>query len=75
VYLCAAGCRHTGHYEAAETAALEALARGVPGALLERAQLLWVSAGLRSATFGTRAGIIMHARNNQQAAARINQKT
>lgn len=34
-------CRASGHHEAAGTAALEALARGVPGAGLERARLLW----------------------------------
>eukprot|EP00879_Flechtneria_rotunda_P008531 GHRR01008938.1.p1 GENE.GHRR01008938.1~~GHRR01008938.1.p1 ORF type:complete len:1480 (+),score=620.50 GHRR01008938.1:516-4442(+) len=34
-------CRLTGHHEAAETSVLEALARGVPGALLERCRLLW----------------------------------
>jgi hypothetical protein len=34
-------CRASGHTEAAGTAALEALARGVPGAALERARLLW----------------------------------
>lgn len=31
----------TGHQEAAETSVLEAQARGVPGALLERCRLLW----------------------------------
>lgn len=30
-----------GHQEAAETSVLEASARGVPGALLERCRLLW----------------------------------
>ncbi len=34
-------CRVSGHSEAAGTATLEALARGVPGAALERARLLW----------------------------------
>eukprot|EP00883_Tetradesmus_obliquus_P008640 jgi/Sobl393_1/19368/SZX76090.1 len=34
-------CRSTGHQEAAETSVLEASARGVPGALLERCRLLW----------------------------------
>ncbi|KAK9842495.1 hypothetical protein WJX81_002719 [Elliptochloris bilobata] len=34
-------CRASGHHEAAGMAALEALARGVPGAGLERARLLW----------------------------------
>ena len=34
-------CRVSGHNEAAGTASLEALARGVPGAALERARLLW----------------------------------
>lgn len=31
----------SGHQEAAETSVLEANARGVPGALLERCRLLW----------------------------------
>jgi len=30
-----------GHHDGAETAALQALAAGVPGALLERCRLLW----------------------------------
>lgn len=34
-------CRVSGHNEAAGTASLEALARSVPGAALERARLLW----------------------------------
>ena len=34
-------CRVSGHFEAATTASLEALARQVPGAGLERAKLLW----------------------------------
>eukprot|EP00775_Hariotina_reticulata_P013107 gene13107-13235_t len=34
-------CRSTGHQEAAETSVLEAQARNVPGALLERCRLLW----------------------------------
>lgn len=34
-------CRVSGHSEAAGTATLEALARRVPGAALERARLLW----------------------------------
>lgn len=34
-------CRVSGHNEAAGTASLEALARDVPGAALERARLLW----------------------------------
>ena len=34
-------CRISGHNEAAGTATLEALARGVTGAALERARLLW----------------------------------
>ncbi|KAK9914842.1 hypothetical protein WJX75_001188 [Coccomyxa subellipsoidea] len=34
-------CRVSGHNEAAGTATLEALARGVTGAALERARLLW----------------------------------
>eukprot|EP00878_Enallax_costatus_P022474 GHUV01023843.1.p1 GENE.GHUV01023843.1~~GHUV01023843.1.p1 ORF type:complete len:1333 (+),score=447.74 GHUV01023843.1:514-3999(+) len=34
-------CRSTGHQEAAETSVLEAQARSVPGALLERCRLLW----------------------------------
>uniref|UniRef100_A0A7R9VTK1 Serine/threonine-protein kinase ATR n=1 Tax=Chlamydomonas euryale TaxID=1486919 RepID=A0A7R9VTK1_9CHLO len=34
-------CRATGHPEAASTAALHALARDVPGAVLEHAKLLW----------------------------------
>lgn len=34
-------CRVSGHFEAATTASLEALARQVAGAGLERAKLLW----------------------------------
>jgi hypothetical protein len=34
-------CRGTGHPEAAATAALQALERNAPGAVLERAKLLW----------------------------------
>lgn len=34
-------CRGAGHYEAAEIASLEAVSRNVPGAVLERAKLLW----------------------------------
>ena len=34
-------CRGTGHYEAATTASLEALARGVVGAPIQDAKLLW----------------------------------
>jgi len=34
-------CRVSGHFEAATIASLEALARQVPGAGLERAKLLW----------------------------------
>eukprot|EP00798_Chlamydomonas_sp_ICE-L_P024092 gene24092-9666_t len=34
-------CRATGHHEAAATATLEALAREVPGSVIERAKLLW----------------------------------
>ncbi len=34
-------CRVSGHFEAATTASLEAVARQVPGAGLERAKLLW----------------------------------
>lgn len=34
-------CRVQGHFEAATTASLEALARQVEGAGLERAKLLW----------------------------------
>ena len=34
-------CRVSGHFEAATTASLEALARQVPGAGLEHAKLMW----------------------------------
>lgn len=34
-------CRATGHFEAASTASLEAMAKGVPGAIIEHAKLLW----------------------------------
>lgn len=34
-------CRATGHFEAAVAAGLEALAREVPGAVIEHAKLLW----------------------------------
>lgn len=38
---CLFGSYTTGHQEAAETSVLEAQARNVPGALLERCKLLW----------------------------------